>query len=158
MVIISDTSVITYLIQLEKLYLLKNLFDEIIISPKVEEELLRISNQESILKQSTWIVVRKLKDERLFNQLLQELDPGEAESIALAVELEADLLLIDEKRGRKIAEQYNIRITGLLGILIQSKEEEIIMELKPTLDKLIYELNFRISPNLYQTILKKVNE
>lgn len=158
MVIISDTSVITYLIQLEKLYLLKNLFDEIIISPKVEEELLRISNQESILKQSTWIVVRKLKDERLFNQLLQELDQGEAESIALAVELEADLLLIDEKRGRKIAEQYNIRITGLLGILIQSKEEEIIMELKPTLDKLIYELNFRISPNLYQTILKKVNE
>jgi len=147
MTIISDTSVITYLIQLKYLHLLKALFGEVIIPQKVKEELIKITNQEPVLKQNDWIKEVKLKGTKLYEELLIQLDPGEAESIALAVEIEADLLLIDEKKGRQIAEKYNIRITGLLGILIRSKNEKMLDNLKPILDQLIYEFGFRISPN-----------
>ena len=80
------------------------------------------------------------------------MDPGEAEAIVLAIELEADALLIDEKKGRKIAEEHGIIITGLLGILIIAKSENLISEVKPILDKLIFETGFRINPKLYQDI------
>ena len=90
--------------------------------------------------------------------MITTLDPGEAEAIVLAIELKADALLIDEKKGRKIAQEYGIVITGLLGILIDSKAENLIQEVKPILDRLIFEIGFRISPKLYQDILEKVNE
>ena len=76
----------------------------------------------------------------------------------LAIELRADALLIDEKKGRKIAQEYGIIITGLLGIFIEAKKEGFINKVKPTLDRLIFEAGFRISPKLYQAILEKVGE
>ena len=158
MTIISDTSVITYLIQLNHLDLLQSLFEEVIISEKVREELSRIEDQAQLLNRTNWIKEIKLSNTTLYESLLDELDPGEAESIALAIELNADLLLIDERKGRKIAEKYSIRITGLLGILIESKKDGLIEKLKPLLDKLIYEMGFRINPKLYQEVLRIVEE
>lgn len=158
MIVISDTSVITYLIQIDELLLLKELFGEVIIPEKVKEELSQISGQLSIIESTDWIKVRRITNQNLYNEIEENLDSGETESIVLAIELQADILLIDEKKGRRIAEKYGLRITGLLGILIEAKEEKIIKEVKPMLDRLIYEIGFRISPRLYQEILKKVNE
>ena len=158
MIVISDTSVITYLIQIDELLLLKELFGEVIIPEKVKEELSQISGQLSIIESTDWIKVRRITNQNLYNEIEENLDSGETESIVLAIELQADILLIDEKKGRRIAEKYGLRITGLLGILIEAKEENIIKEVKPMLDRLIYEIGFRISPRLYQEILKKVNE
>jgi predicted nucleic acid-binding protein len=65
-----------------------------------------------------WLVVEAPKDELRVGELRRSLDAGEAEAIVLAVERHADLLLVDERRGRRAAETAGLRITGLLGVLI----------------------------------------
>ncbi len=158
MIVISDTSVITNLIQLDELKLLHQLFGDIIIPSSVFEELEKLPEQAEYVRQVEWVEIQKVSDQELFEKLLETLDPGESESIVLALELKADLLLIDEKKGRKVATEYGINITGLLGILIEAKESGFIKKVKPILDQLIYEVGFRISPKLYQEILEIVNE
>lgn len=158
MIVISDTSVITNLIQLDQLSLLRQLFGDIILPQKVFDELSKIPDQIDIIEKTNWIEIKQISDRDHFEKLIPTLDPGEAEAIVLAIELKADALLIDEKKGRKIAQEYGIVITGLLGILIESKAENLIQEVKPILDKLIFEIGFRISPKLYRDILEKVDE
>lgn len=158
MVVISDTSVITNLIQLNHLMLLKDLFGNIIVPQKVFEELGKLPEQIEIIEKLDWIEIKQISDREHFDNLLKILDPGEAQAIVLALELKADALLIDEKKGRKIAQEYGITITGLLGVLIDAKSESLVHKVKPILDKLIFELGFRISPKLYQDILQKIGE
>lgn len=86
MIVVSDTSVITNLIQLGHLPLLKELFENIIIPQKVFDELARIPKQIEIIDENAWIEVRKISDEAHFKKLISTLDPGEAEAIALAIE------------------------------------------------------------------------
>ena len=158
MIVISDTSVITNLIQLNHLMLLKELFGNIIVPQKVFEELGKLPEQIEIIEKLDWIEIKQISDREHFDNLLKILDPGEAQAIVLAIELKADALLIDEKKGRKIAQEYGITITGLLGVLIDAKSENLVHKVKPILDKLIFELGFRISPKLYQDILKMIGE
>lgn len=158
MIVISDTSVISNLIQLGHISLLKQLFGQVIIPEAVFNELSKISNQIEILNEFDWVEIITITKIELFQELEKSLDQGESEAITLAIELKADALLIDEKKGRRIAQEHGIFITGLIGILINSKEENLIQEVKPLLDKLIYEIGFRINPQLYRAILKKVDE
>ncbi|MBL7792671.1 MAG: DUF3368 domain-containing protein [Saprospiraceae bacterium] len=158
MIVVSDTSVITNLVQIDQLTLLKDLFGNIVIPQKVYDELTKVPKQIELIERLNWIEVKQISDSSHFDNLLKTLDAGEAEAIVLAIELEADALLIDEKKGRKIAQEHGIIITGLLGILIIAKAENLISEVKPILDKLIFETGFRINPKLYQDILKKVDE
>ena len=118
----------------------------------------KIPRQIEIIEENDWISVRQITNQKLYKSFDDKLDPGEAESIVLAIELDADLLLIDEKKGRKIAMKYGIKITGLLGILLEAKALGLIKEVKPALDMLIYNIGFRINPKLYQEILKKAKE
>ena len=77
------------------------------------------------------------------------IDVGEAEAIALAVEVEADQVLIDERRGRLVAARFNLRYTGLLGILVEAKSQGLIVEVKPLLNALINQAGFWIAEPLY---------
>lgn len=77
---------------------------------------------------------------------------------SLALELEADLLLIDERRGRAEANRLGIKITGLLGILVEAKQKNLINAVKPLIDALIATSEFRISSALYSQILDTVDE
>jgi predicted nucleic acid-binding protein len=158
MIVISDTSIITNLIQLNQLSILEHLFEEIILPRQVFDELGKIPAQAELVTATSWIQVEEVKNQVLFQHLLLELDPGESAAIALAIELQADALLIDEKKGRRIAREHGLPITGLLGILIDAKNEHLVEEVKPILDALIFKQGFRISPKLYQAILKRVNE
>ena len=158
MIVISDTSVITYLIQIGKISLLKELFQDIIIPPSVRKELEKIPNQKYILEQNKWIRTLSIQNNKLLNTLLKKLDKGEAEAIILSIELSADILLIDEKKGRRIADEYGLNITGLLGIFVEGKTYGFINEVKPILDELINKTGFRISPKLYNFVLKIVKE
>ena len=72
-----------------------------------------------------------------------ELDIGEAEAIALAVEIQADQVLIDERRGRLVASRLNLRYTGILGILVEAKSQGLIAEVKPLLDQRCWILDCR---------------
>ncbi|WPX07747.1 DUF3368 domain-containing protein [Anaerocellum danielii] len=82
------------------------------------------------------------------------LNIGESESIILFKELGGDLLIMDEKKGRKVASTLDIKLTGTLSILLKAKQEGIIIELKPLLEKLI-ESKVRINHEPYKEILKK---
>lgn len=99
-----------------------------------------------------------MADLLLVEALQQELDDGEAEAIALALELKADRLLIDERLGRSVAQRYGIKITGLLGVLISAKMNGLLSAVKPILDNLIEQAGFRVSRDLYVRTLQDVNE
>ena len=108
MLIICDTSPITNLIQLSQLDLLHRLFGEIIIPDKVFEELAIYENQGSEITARSWISVKAVKDRAAVKALENQLDPGEAEAIILAKEMRADLLIVDERKGRKIAKAHGL--------------------------------------------------
>lgn len=81
-------------------------------------------------------------DTSLVDKLKEELDDGEAEAIALALQLKADRLLIDERLGRLVAVQYGLNITGVLGVLKSAKMLGLISTIKPILDALVQQAGF----------------
>lgn len=85
------------------------------------------------------------------------LDKGEASAIALALERENCLLIIDEVRGRKLANQLGLTVTGTLGVLAQARHNEYIPSLRQLLDK-VKQTDFRLSEQLVQETLKQVGE
>lgn len=86
-----------------------------------------------------------------------KLDLGESEAIVLANNIDADLIIIDERKARRIAKDIGLNVTGTLGILVDAKQRGLVKELKPLLDKLIKN-EIRISKILYQDILELANE
>ena len=158
MIVVSDTGPVTNLLQIERLNLLKELFLKIVIPTGVFAELSHIPEQRLALEELDWVEVKEAPQSELFNKLLGSLDRGEAEAIALAVDSKAELLLIDERKGRDVAADLGVRKTGTLGILIRAKEKGLLSSVKPEMDKLIKESHFRIHSELYQGILKLVNE
>lgn len=112
------------------------------------------------VKSSPWLEVRQVLNRVMVERLQVEvrLDPGESEAIALALELKADLLLIDERRGRAEANRLGVRITGLLGILVEAKQKNLIVAVKPLMDALVTTSDFRVSSALYNQVLDIVDE
>jgi len=152
-IVISDTSVITNLVVIHHLYLLQQLYDRILIPEAVYHELADIDPPvPGTVEVQTldWLEVLSLRDQMMVDQLQNQsqLDPGESESIALALEIKADLLLIDERHGRAEATRLGLRITGLLGMLVEAKQRSLIPSIKLLMDALIDTSNFRVSQPL----------
>ena len=158
MIVVSDTSPISNLLQVGEIDLLRQVFGKIVIPTEVFVEICRIESHKEFLIKQDWIKTATLSDTNLKNSLLNNLDSGEAEAIALAVELKADYLLIDEIKGRQIAENYGIKVTGILGVLIKAKKDGLITELKPYLQRLVNDAGFWLNPKLTKKILEMVNE
>lgn len=89
---------------------------------------------------------------------LRDLDVGEAESIALAVELGAQALLIDERRGRRIAERHGLRCLGLAGVTLMAKQKGIIPSVSDLLDDLESNARFYLATDLKREIIKRAGE
>jgi predicted nucleic acid-binding protein len=98
------------------------------------------------------------KDQNRVQELREELDPGEAEAIVLALECGADLLLVDERRGRRMATAAGLTVTGLLGVVAKAKRAGLIELAKPVLDELIQIARFWIGPDLYSEVLTALGE
>jgi uncharacterized protein len=158
MLIVSDTSAISNLIQVELLDILHQLFGQIIISNAVYEELSEIDSQKLYIDNLSWIHIETVKNQDFVHELENDLDKGESESIALAIELNADFLIIDELKGRKIAENLGIKIVGLLGSLLKAKEKGYLQTIAPILEKLSTQAGFHINPQLKAHVLKLANE
>ena len=86
------------------------------------------------------------------------LDPGEAEAIALALEMSADLILVDERDGRSAAERAGLRVTGVLGVLLRAKNEGQIQLIKPEIDALRTRAWFFLSARLQEKALEIAGE
>jgi uncharacterized protein len=105
-----------------------------------------------------WIQTLTVSDRTIVEALSNELDIGEAEAIALAVEIQANQILIDERRGRLVATRLNLRYLGVLGILVEAKSQGLIAEVKPLLDALVNEAGFWVAESLYKSALRLVDE
>jgi uncharacterized protein len=158
MIVVSDTSPISNLLQIGDLDLLRQLFQEIIIPQDVFNELCEVKTQADILSEQTWIKTSTVAGSELKAELLKELDKGEAEAIILAIELHADYLLIDEVKGRSIAESYGIKVVGILGVLLQAKQKGLIADVKTHLQKLVDEAGFWLNPKLIEKVLEIAKE
>lgn len=163
MIVISDTSTITNLAAIQYIRLLPQLYERITIPEAVYRELSEIEPPVPgtlEAQAAPWIEVRQVLNRTTIKRLQVEmrLDLGESEAIALALALNADLLLIDERRGRAEADRLGIRITGLLGVLVEAKQKNLIFTVKPLMDALIATSAFRVSSALYSQILNTVDE
>lgn len=158
MIVVSDTSPISNLIQVKKLELLRSLYGTVFIPDAVYEELAYLDFQEERLRKEDWIVRRTVHPSFMPSGLLSQVDRGEAEAISLALELKAEWLLIDEQAGRSVAEQHGLNITGVLGILVKAKEQGLIPRIRPVMEQLRDVAAFRIHPRLFADILTRVGE
>jgi hypothetical protein len=161
MIVVSDTSALSNLALVDHLWLLESIYQNVIIPDVVARELAAASNPiiPAIL-QAGWILPQPLTNSELVNQLQQErgLDAGEANAIALALELQADDLLIDERLGRQEALRLGLSIIGILGILLVAKRRSLIPQVQPVMDTLISQAGFRVSPQLYQRVVALAQE
>src|SRR5262245_20868242 len=116
--VVSNTTPLNYLIRIGAVELLPQLFDRVLVPQAVIEELTHPRAPVPVRAWATqppeWLEVRQIVDPQ--DALLAEFDPGERQAIALAQEISADLVVIDEREARKEAERRSLTITGTLGI------------------------------------------
>jgi len=158
---VSNSSPIINLARIGDLELLCKLYHELIIPEAVWQEIVvdgvgQPGAEE--VKVAKWIKTRPVTNKHLIRALQQELDAGESETIALSLEEESELILMDERLGRETARYFGIRFIGLIGILIEAKRKGIISEVKHHLDKLRDIAGFRVSNSLYMRILQDEKE
>jgi predicted nucleic acid-binding protein len=161
LIVVSDTSPVLNLARIGRLELLPLLFKQVLIPSAVFEEL--TASKPDLppaidLASEPWLIVASAKDQTRVRELREHLDAGEAEAIVLAVERRADLLLVDERRGRRTATAAGLRVTGLLGVVARAKRAGLIDLAKPVLDELIQVARFWIGHDLYAEVLMELGE
>jgi uncharacterized protein len=161
-IVVSDTSPINNLAAINQLHLLQQLYGTVLIPEAVYQELTDPSFPvagATEVQTFDWIQTRAVRDRAIVEVLSNELDVGEAEAIALAIEIQADQVLIDERRGgRLLAARFELRYTGILGILVEAKSQGLISAVKPLLDALTSQAGFWVAEALYKSVLRLVDE
>ena len=105
----------------------------------------------------TWLRVQSVQNTAVIATLRTQMDAGEAETIALAMELGDVILILDDKKARRVAQQIGLKIIGTAGMLLRAKHQGIITEIKPLLTALL-QANFRISNAIIQEALRLAGE
>jgi predicted nucleic acid-binding protein len=161
LIVVSDTSPVLNLARIGRLELLRLLYRQVLIPSAVYRELTDFKSDLAPaidLASMPWLIVAAAADQNRVQELREDLDPGEAEAIVLAIERRADLLLVDERRGRRMAAAAGLTVTGLLGVVATAKRAGLIGLAKPVLDDLIQIARFWIGPDLYAEVLTELGE
>jgi predicted nucleic acid-binding protein len=159
--VVSNSSPLISLTRIGKLGLLPQLYDEVYVPEAVWHEVaIAGEGQPGVnqFKEAAWIKRVPVKNRALVRALQRDLDAGESEAIALAVETEAELLIMDERLGRDTARIFELKYTGVVGVLIEAKRKGLIEEIRPVLDEMREKGHFRISSVLYARILQDEGE
>jgi predicted nucleic acid-binding protein len=149
-IIISDSTTIITLLNIKRVDVLSNIFKEVIIPLKVYDEIII---DENIILDSSLFTKKEIKDKQLYKLLSRSLDAGESEAIVLSKEMSLTLI-IDEKKGRKIANNLGVKIIGFLGLLLLNYKKRYMSE--DEILKIYYsakKANFRVSKNLEEQFL-----
>lgn len=161
MIVVADTSPLSNLVAIGQLEVLHAIYQEVVIPEAVAAEI-RVGERRgahvAFLEREAWITVRPVSDRSIVDELAGRLDLGEAEAIALSLEIDAELLLIDERAGREAAVERGIRTVGLLGTLAVAKSRRLVPRVKPLLDDLRDKAGFWISQTLYESVLRQCGE
>lgn len=159
MIVVSDTSPILSLALIGRLELLRELYGTITIPEAVRSEIVSTDQHGAReFSQADWIDVRPIDPDIVLKLLLREVARGEAEAIELALQLKAEVLLIDERKARQLAAYLELNVVGLLEVLQEAKQCHLITSVKPLLDDLITRARFRLSHKLYQRTLLTAGE
>jgi len=155
---VSNTSPISSLASIGRLSLLRTQFSEVWLPPTVLKELSAHPSSEALAEIQTaisakWMQSSALQNSRLFDVLCQHLHAGEAEAITLAVQMNADIVLIDEREGRQLAVRAGLQVTGTLGVLLRVKLHGEIRDLGKEIQALRTKANFFVAQNLEAQIL-----
>ena len=160
MPVVSNTSPLLNLAIIDQLDLLRQQFGEILIPKAVLEELRVVEMlpgsdhlREALV--AGWLQVREVNNPSLVQLLQRDLDRGEAEAIALALLLDADWIILDERDGRRIAKSFGLQVTGILGVVIRASRNGQISSLPLVINQLREEAGFHIAQNLLSQILKE---
>ena len=145
---VSNTSPLTNLAAIDQFDLLRDLYGGLLVAEAVWEELNaggRAWPGRAEVATADWIERRAVQNRPLVTALRERLDPGEAETIALAVECSPPFVLMDEKEGRRVAQRLGLKTVGVVGVLIEAKARGLIAEVGPLLERLRQEAGFYLS-------------
>jgi predicted nucleic acid-binding protein len=161
MIVVSDTTPIISLVKVGQLDVLRKMYGVVVIPAAVYHELVTnkaFPDEAETIRNCEFIQQKSVRNE-LAVKILESnanLDKGESEAIVLVEDLNADLLLVDERKARAVAKEMGITITGTLGVLIEARRLGYVPELRPLLEMLIAS-NIRISNTLFNEIVKLDN-
>ena len=161
MIVVADTSVLINLCRVGQSGLFRQLFQDVVIPPEVAAEFTRLAGSVSrfggltlpdgIRQQSPTILLPVVR-------AAEGLDSGEAAALSLAVEIHADAVLVDERRGRDVALQLGLRAIGILGLLLRAKSAGFLSAVRPVLDALQRDAGFWLSESLRTQVLEVAGE
>jgi hypothetical protein len=136
-IVISNATPIISLCSVHHEHILKELFNHIVIPEAVENELRVLERPGSDFSDNSWVEVEAVKNEDLIHLLMKDLDRGESETIALAKQRKADIVIIDEIAGYQIAKHFDLPVVRTLSVLKTAKELGIIEKVAPLLSEMV---------------------
>ena len=155
MIVVSDTSLICYLLLIGEIEILPQLYGQILIPTTVYQELVDLKSPSLIrewLRQAPqWLGIQTVDRSCAIN--LETLDPGEQDAIFLAEQQDAALVIIDDLLGRKVATARGLKVTGLLGVLNEAARQNLVDF--PSAIARLQQTSFRVSSNLIHSLLQK---
>ena len=146
--VVIDSTCLIALERIDKLPLIPQIFPSILVPPGVQSEFGTPFN---------WLTIQPVKNIKVVEALKTQVDDGEAQAIALALELENVLLILDDKKARRVAQQLGLKVIGTIGVLISAKRQGVIPAIAPLLTAL-EKVNFRLTPALHYEALRLCDE
>lgn len=160
MIVVCDSTILIGLANIGRLEILREVFSKISIPYEVFHEVVEKGSdrpRSKDIRDARWIEVTTIKDKTQVDLLMISLDKGEAEVLALAKELGADLILVDEGKARKSAVIAGYNVMGLLGLFILAKKLGLLDQIRPLIDELRRK-KFRVSDRVVSEALKRAGE
>ena len=158
MIVVADASPLIALARIGQLELLRTMFERLLLPEAVWREVVASGLDKAgagTVTQADWIERRKVADAGMVGLLRRDLGAGESETIALAREAGADLVLVDERAGRTAAKRLGLRVTGLVGVLIEARERGLLPDAAAVVDDLHRRAGFWLSEELRRMVVGK---
>ena len=152
MTIVSNSSPLIALARIQRLDLVPSIFERILIPPAVAREI-----APSIPNLPPWASIQAPSAMSSASVLRRRLGDGEREALALAIELRADWIILDDLPARRSAQAASLNVIGTLGMLVAAKRAGLLQSIRPDLDALV-RTSFFLSPQLYEQLLQAAGE
>ena len=146
--VVIDSTCLIALERIDQLALISQIFPAVIVPPGVQSEFGASLN---------WLTIQPVKNSAIVETLKTQIDDGEAQAIALALELENVLLVLDDKKARRVAQQLGLKVIGTIGVLVDAKRKGVIPAIAPLLTAL-EKVNFRLTQALHYEALRLCDE
>lgn len=138
-------------------HVLRALFGRVIVAKAVAAELQSLKKPGSEFPDNAWVEVSQVGNIELVKALTKDLDPGEAETIALARELKADVVIIDENAGYRIAKLLDLPVVRTLSVLKVAKKRKVISAIRPIVEEMVLKGRW-YSARVVENFLSEIGE